>query len=243
MLWKALFLIAAGTAAGLSGTIAGISSIWSYPALLALGLTPIDANITNSVSLAALGLSAVRSSKPEWEKYKNIYRKLSIATFFGGICGAFFLIITPNSTFKIVIPYLIILASLMIWIPVKNDFQYHKFKKFIWVISFLVGIYAGYFGAGAGLIIVLMLMHFMNLNIFSAQAVKNIGVAVANTMAAIIFLFSGHVHWLATIPLSIGFMIGGHFGPKLIRKINQNIAKSIVCLMGISLAVFLIATN
>jgi uncharacterized membrane protein YfcA len=241
VLLHALLLLVAGTSAGISATVAGIASIWSYPALLMIGLSPIDANITNSFSLAALGIGSTRSSHQEWQHHKSLIKKLSLATLLGGTAGAFLLLKTPASTFNAIIPYLILLTALMVWLPRKERKLSHRHNVLLWAIALFIGIYAGYFGAGSGLMTIILLMQMMNLDIVSAQAVKNVMIAVGNTVAAIIFIFSGHIHWLATIPLSVGFYIGGHIGPKILRRTNHNLAKFIVSFMGICLSIWIVS--
>lgn len=114
-----LLLTVAGVAAGISGAVAGLASIFSFPALLLAGLNPIAANVTNSVSLSALSFSSIHASYPEWGPHKNILKKLAAPMLVGGIIGALLLLQTPSESFQKIAAGLIAFASFVILIPKK----------------------------------------------------------------------------------------------------------------------------
>ncbi len=236
-------LVLAGILAGISATVAGIASVWSYPALLLIGYSPIDANITNSISVAALGFGAVGSSKREWIHHKRLIGRLAVATALGGICGAVLLLNTSPNQFKAIVPYLILSATLLIWLPPRERFASRRGAGLMWAVAFVIGIYAGYFGAGSGIMTIVLLIQMLSLDLVSAQAIKNVLIAIGNTVAAIIFITMGHVHWGAVIPLAIGFYCGGYIGPKILRRTNQTLAKALVTCLGVGLSISLVVGN
>lgn len=242
MFLHGLFLLIAGISAGLGGSIAGIGSIYSYPALLIIGLNPLDANVTNSVSLTFVSIGAVIGSKPEWLPKKKLLMKMAPATFIGGICGALLLLNTPVTSLRIIIPYLLIFSSLAVLYPRKSSSSEVTRSKFVIVtiIAGVIGIYSGYFGAGSGSMTIVILMQLLSLEIKVAQAMKNLLIGVANGVAAFAFIFSGHVHWLVAIPLAIGCYIGGRTGPFIVRRMNQKHLKIITSISGLVLATWLL---
>jgi len=167
MFLHGLFLLIAGISAGLGGSIAGIGSIYSYPALLIIGLNPLDANVTNSVSLTFVSIGAVIGSKPEWLPKKKLLMKMAPATFIGGICGALLLLNTPVTSLRITIPYLLIFSSLAVLYPRKSSSSEVTRSKFVIVtiIAGVIGIYSGYFGAGSGSMTIVILMQLLSLEI------------------------------------------------------------------------------
>ncbi|MEI6216673.1 MAG: sulfite exporter TauE/SafE family protein [Actinomycetes bacterium] len=242
MIGHGLFLLIAGICAGLGGSVAGIGSIYSYPALLLVGLNPLDANVTNSVSLTFVSIGAVIGSKPEWLPKKKLLMKMAPATFIGGICGALLLLSTPVTSLKIIIPYLLIFSSIAVLIPRKSSSSEVTRKRYIFVtlIAGVIGIYCGYFGAGSGSMTIVILMQLLSLEIKVAQAMKNLLIGIANGVAAVAFIFSSHVHWLVAIPLAIGCYIGGRTGPIIVRRMNQKYLKIITAISGLVLATWLL---
>jgi uncharacterized membrane protein YfcA len=239
MLLDTLFLIAAGTAAGLGGSVVGIASIFSYPALLLIGINPIDANVTNSVSLTFLSIGSIIGSKPEWSPYKGVLKKLAPATLIGGITGSILLLLTPSSAFEKIVPFLLMLASVAVLIPPKKRENTGKHVAVMFVLALAIGIYSGYFGAASGSLAIALLMQMLSLNIATAHALKNVLLGIANGIASILFIISGHVLWLPAIPLAIGFFIGGRVGPIIVRRANPTAIKAMVSSMGFAVALWL----
>src|SRR3984957_15400166 len=111
---EAFVLLAAGTAGGIFSTVVSIASLVTYPALLALGVPPLSANMTNTVSLVLTGAGSVLGSKPELTGQGRRVIRLGIVTALGGAAGAAVLLLTPASTFTVVVPVLIGGASLVL---------------------------------------------------------------------------------------------------------------------------------
>lgn len=235
-----LLLTVAGVAAGISGAVAGLASIFSFPALLLAGLNPIAANVTNSVSLSALSFSSIHASYPEWGPHKNILKKLAAPMLVGGIIGALLLLQTPSESFQKIAAGLIAFASFVILIPKKAGSS--RSVKRVWILAgimLLIGIYCGYFGAGAGTATMAASMFILGLDLKSASAFKNVLLFLANTMGVVLFLFSGHVAWLFVIPLALGFFIGGRVGPVIVRKADQNVLKWFIFAFGLAVALWM----
>src|SRR5271163_5032129 len=111
---EALVLLAAGTAGGIFSTVVAIASLVTYPVLLALGVPPLAANMTNTVSLVLTGAGSVAGSRPELAGQGRLVLRLGAVTALGGAAGAAILLLTPASTFTVVVPVLIGLASLVL---------------------------------------------------------------------------------------------------------------------------------
>jgi uncharacterized protein len=242
---EAFLLILAGIGAGLCGSIAGLASLVSYPALLAAGLSPVAANVTNTVALVSVGVGSVNASRPELHGRRGMLKRLALAGAAGGLLGGALLLTTPPDSFKRVVPWLIGLASLTVLIgprrlpvpDVRPEDADHPTAGLIAAV-FAIGMYGGYFGAAAGVALLAVLGRaFSSLPV--ANAIKNLVLGVANSLAAIAFALFGSVRWPFAVALSVGFFLGGSLGPRIVRRSNPQILRVLIALAGIGLAVHL----
>ena len=241
--YQILLLVVAGVAAGLGGSIAGIASIFSYPALLAVGLSPIDANVTNSVSLFCLSAGSILGSRRELVGHGKLLKQMAPANLVGGVLGAILLLQTSSTTFRHIVPFLLLVASLAILIPRRGNAQFEPriHIRVMQILAGLIGIYCGYFGAASGSMTLALMIQTLGVGLPVANALKNVLLGISNGVAAVIFMFGGHVHWLIAIPLAIGFFIGGRTGPIIVRHAPQKILQRGVSVFGIGVALWLLA--
>ena len=156
-----LLLVVAGVAGGLAGSIAGLASLTTYPALLAVGLGPVAANVTNTVALVFSSAGSVSGSRPELTGQGGRVRRLGASALLGGVTGCGLLLVTAEATFERIAPWLIGLASLAILVrPRPRPLQQpgHRDGPAMHAGVYLVGIYGGYFGAAAGVILLALLL-------------------------------------------------------------------------------------
>jgi len=238
---EALVLLAAGTLGGIFSTAVSIASLVTYPVLLALGVPPLSANMTNTVSLVLTGAGSVVSSKPELAGQGRRLVRLGIVTAAGGAVGAAVLLLTPASTFTVVVPVLIGGASLVLLVqprirrlapsPGGGNTVVHG------VALFAVAVYVGYFGAAAGVMLLVVLSMMIDESLITVNAVKNAVSGAANATAAVCFALFGDVRWVFVVPLAAGFLAGGWIGPKIVRRVPAGPFRVVVSLAGVGLAV------
>lgn len=238
---EALVLFAAGTLGGIFSTAVSIASLVTYPVLLALGVPPLSANMTNTVSLVLTGAGSVVSSRPELAGQGRRVLRLGVVTALGGAAGAAVLLLTPASTFTVVVPVLIGGASLLLLVQPRIKRlapAADSGNRLVQVIAlFAVAMYVGYFGAAAGILLLVVLGMMLDESLVKVNAVKNAVSGMANAMAAVCFALFGDVRWVFVVPLAAGFLVGGWIGPKIVRKVPPEPFRIIVSLCGIGLAV------
>jgi uncharacterized membrane protein YfcA len=242
---EGLALAAAGVVAGVISTVVGLASVVSYPALLAIGLPPLAANMTNTVALLFTGVGAAAGSRPELAGQAGRLRRLGTIAALGGGAGAALLLITPPETFVRVAPVLIGAASLALLAPSRQDrapgpgTEPGHDERRPWLLAGVSGVavYIGYFGAAGGIVMLALLIAMVAEPLARVNAVKNMLGAVANAVAAVAFAVFGHVDWAAVVPLAGGFLAGGWTGPALVRRIPARVLRIGVALCGLAVAV------
>jgi uncharacterized membrane protein YfcA len=237
-----LLLVAAGVAGGLAGSIAGLASLTTYPALLAVGLGPVAANVTNTVALVFSTAGSVSGSRPELTGQGARVRRLGVAALLGGATGCVLLLLTSEGTFERIAPWLIAGASLAILArprPRPAEEPGHRDGPAVVAGVYLVGIYGGYFGAAAGVILLALLLLGTAEPLPRSNALKNALLGLANAIAALGFVLLAPVEWLAIVPLAAGLFAGARLGPVVVRHAPAAALRRLIGVAGLALAVAL----
>lgn len=247
-----LLLIAAGFGAGLTGSVAGLASLVSYPALLAFGLSPLAANVTNTLGLLSNGPGSAAGARAELRGHGRRLAVLSLWSGVGGALGAGLLLWGSSSTFKQVVPWLIAFGSLLLlardplraWLDRRQMVEPEAVATRMpsWgrrLPVLLVGIYGGYFGAGAGIIMLAVLSLETLEPLPVTNAIKNLTMTAANLIAAVIFAFESPVDWPAAAAIAIGVLIGSWCGPAVVRIVPDWPLRLAIAIAGVGLALAL----
>ena len=248
-------LLAVGVLAGIVGTVASLASVVSYPALLALGLPPVSANVTNTVALMFTAVGAAAGSRPELAGQGRRVLRLGLVTAAGGGTGAAVLLLTPAQGFEYAAPALIAAGSLVIlWRPVPAGSP-ASFRAGPdspvgppglaeenggWLSRaavFAVAVYVGYFGAAGGILMLAVLIRMLRQSLARTNALKNVISGLANAVAGVGFAIFGPVRWAAALPLAVGFLTGGWIGPSLVRRMPAGRLRVLVGLCGLAVAI------
>ncbi|GAA0450205.1 sulfite exporter TauE/SafE family protein [Streptomyces olivaceiscleroticus] len=249
---SAALLLAAGIAAGLAGSIAGLASLFSYPALLAAGLPPVAANVTNTVALFSNTVGTAAGSRAELRGQRRRLMRLACVAALGGAIGAALLLGTPSSAFELAVPWLIALGSVLILVrePLRRliakrrpgggtngdpDGSALPGLPMTGAVL-LVGLYGGYFGAAAGVLMLAVLSLSAAEPLPVTNAVKNIVTGAANVTAAVAYAFLAPVDWMAALTLGIGCLVGAWVGPAVVRRVPETPLRVAVALAGFGLA-------
>lgn len=245
-----IVLLGAGLVAGLVNAVAGGGALLVYPLLLSLGIPPIVANASTTLTLWPGALSSAYGYKKYIKKIPKRYFWLLLPSAVGGIIGAVILRKTSNHNFATIAPWLIILGVVLIGIqPIIHKRLTKKKKKLkktsalnlvlVAIPLFGMAIYGGYFGAGFG-IVMLALLGFTKLSdIHQMNGLKNLSGASINFVASIYFIYYGLINWHYIPILLVGSVIGGYFGATYSNKLPASLIRKIIIVIGVGVAVYL----
>jgi uncharacterized protein len=237
---QAGLLILAGIGSGVVGYGAGLASLVSFPVLLALGLPPLAANVTNSVALTGVSLGGVAAARPDLVGMRGRILKFGGIGLIGGAIGAVLLLNLPPGVFELIVPWLIAFGSIVLllrpWLRKLHAGRIDEHHPAVTVLIGLVTIYCGYFGAAAGVLLLAAFGAVMEDRLARLAALRSTVLGLANLVAAIIFVFTGSVDWAMMIPLAIGSVIGAALGPPIVRRLPETPLRVAVALAGLALA-------
>jgi uncharacterized membrane protein YfcA len=217
----------------------------SYPALLLVGLSPVSANVTNTVSLIGSSIGSVSGSRLELTGLAPLIRRRAPIAVLGGALGAAALLLGPPGSFEAVVPFLVALASVLLLLSPRLRRLHHGATSSrhpdggpgVDVGVLLCCVYGGYFGAAAGVMLLALLLSRTDRLLPVSNAVKNLLLGLANATAAVIFATRAPVHWAAVPPLLVGCIAGGWLGPAVVRRIPPTVLRWVIGLAGLALAV------
>lgn len=236
----ALILVVGGVLAGIAGVGAGMASLVSYPVLLAAGLPPLVANVTNSVALTLTTAGALAGSRPELRGQGVRIRRYALLSAIGGVAGAALLLTTPEDVFGYVVPWLIAFASVALLVRPRlqrlHAERLHAGHPMVTVGLVLIGVYSGYFGAAAGVLALALLGAVIPDSMARLNALKNMVVGGSNVVAATGFAIFAPVDWPSVLPLAAGCFLGGLVAPWIVRRIPDTPLRIGVGLLGLGLA-------
>jgi uncharacterized protein len=237
----------AAIVAGLINALAGGGTLITFPVLMAVGLPAVSANVTNTVALCPGYLGGtLAQSKDLQDQKKRLWIALPAAVL-GGLIGGILLLQTGEKLFTQLVPFLILLASVLLAIqtPVRTwltrRLEQGKVKAvsegWAFIPVFLAAIYGGYFGAGLSVIVLAVLGLVLNDSLTRLNALKQ-GIAfAANLAAALFFVFSGQVNWMVALVMAVGALLGGALGGRLASRIKPAALRWIVVTIGFTVGI------
>lgn len=238
-----LLLILAGVGAGLVGYLTGLASLVSYPALLAAGLPPVTANVTNTLSLVGAGVgTTARSGREFLSRGRRSTAIEVLVAAVGGVVGAAVLVETGDLSFSLVVPWLVLLASLLLPLSprLQTMRQLRTAPRWAYYSAlFVVCVYGGYFGAGAGVIYLVVAVLLSGMDFHHSVMVKTVLLAVSNLTAALFFMATVPVDWWAALAMGVGCVAGGYLGPIAQDLIPDNALRWTIAVAGVCLATWL----
>lgn len=239
-----LVLFVIGAVASAINTVAGGGSLISFPTLtLGFGIGEKVANATNSLGLWPGSLGGAIGYRNLYDKCKGHLRVLLLPTLIGTLGGAALLVMTGEKTFEIVVPFLLLFASVLLWVqPAVKRLVTERGKHgrvsapVAFLLQLLVAVYGGYFGAGMGIMMLAVFSLFMDANVHEINAVKNwLGVLI-NAVASFVFLSQGLVLPLVGLVMAAGSIVGGYFAGKWSQRFDPDKMRVVIACYGVVMA-------
>lgn len=234
-------LLAAGVLGGILGTAGAITSLVTYPALLAAGLSPYDADVANLVAVLACWPGSALASANELRGTRRRLSRLLPLAALGSAAGAALLLATPHGVFGAVVPWLVLLgAGAMVAQPPLAALRQRRGREVTGLLLACLGaisLYSGYFGAGSGIMYLAVLLVLTDDPLPQANAVKNMLVGAAALASAVVFVASARVVWSAVVPLAAGEFVGALLGPAVARRTPAAPLRWAIAALGVALAV------
>lgn len=242
-----LWLVAASLIAGVINAMAGGGSFISFPAMLAIGVAPIQANATNTVALWPGQLTSVWALRTDLRR--DLVAVVTAASVVGGVGGAVVLLLTPQITFMHMVPWLLLVASVLFGVsgPVSRWLRRRSVRPHVprtppIVVLFFVIIpvtfYIGYFGAGAGFLLMSALALFGIEEMNALNSLKVLAACLSNFCAVVTFIFGHAIVWHYCLVSMVFAAIGGYVGAQYARRMNPSVLRTIVVLTGCTMAAY-----
>lgn len=240
-----VLLALAGFAGGVANAVAGGGTFFSFPLMVAFGMTTLDANATTAVGFVPGSLATAAAY---WKDTRRRIREVipfALIGIAGGVAGALLLIGIGDAGFRPTVPWLLALATLTFAFSGKIKAWTARFTRtgaryaraVAYLLMGIVAIYGGFFGAGQGIMVLATLAVIEDGDFHRANATKNIICMLAQAVAVILFIWSGLVHWPQALVTIAGAIFGGYFGIVVARKVPEIWVRAVVVAIGAGLAV------
>jgi uncharacterized membrane protein YfcA len=243
-------VLATGLGAGILTSTVGVASLLSFPVLVAVGLPPVVANASNTIGMAPAGLSGSFGYRRELREHPRITFLVLLLCAAGSVAGAVLLLALPPDVFEAVVPWLILMTSILVGIQPLVNKQLRKrrgvdaadrlqMSPMTAFCTILTGVYGGYFGAGSGVMMVAVLGFGLDLELRVVNAVKTVAVMAANVVATVIFLFLAELDWVAIGLLASGSVVGGYVGAHIGRRLPAGVFRTLIVVVGVTASILL----
>jgi uncharacterized protein len=246
--WQDVVVLFAGLCAGTINTVVGSGTLITFPVLLAVGLPPVTANVSNTVGLFPGSFVGAYGYRRELEGQRNRALVLGTASVVGAIIGAVLLLTLPPGAFQAVVPVLIVLALVLVvfgkrlttWMAERGRHTTEHTTPAMWLATMVTGIYGGYFGAAQGVLLMGFLGLMLTETMQRQNALKNVLAGLVNLVAAVVFVLTTHVDWRTAGLIAVGSILGGLLGARIGRRLSPAVLRGVIVVVGIAAIVKLL---
>ena len=245
-------ILLAGMAAGTINTVVGSGTLITFPTLLAFGIPPVTANVSNTIGLVPGSVSGAVGYRAELGGQRARLLRLGTASLVGGLAGGVLLLVLPSSAFDAIVPALILLGLVLVVLGPRISARVAARAEargglpehgvwWVWPAVLLAGVYGGYFGAAQGVLLVAILGIGVDDTLQRHNATKNVLAAIVNGVAAVLFIAVAHPDWLVVALIAIGSVVGGQIGATVGRRLPPLVLRAVIVVVGVAaLVTFLV---
>ncbi|MER6511996.1 sulfite exporter TauE/SafE family protein [Nonomuraea sp. NPDC048881] len=237
--WEMAAVFAAGVGAGGINAVVGSGSLITFPTLLAVGLPPVTANVSNNIGLVPGGVTGVLGYRAELKGQRGRLLRLASASALGSLIGGLLLLNLPERTFTAVVTVLIGLSCVLVLaqprisrLLASRPRQAHG-GPWLWLGVLAAGAYGGYFGAAQGVLLIGLLGIFLDEELQRVNAAKNVLSLVVNATAAVLYTLVADVDWWAVLLVALGSTVGGFLGARVGRRLPAPVLRGAVVCIGV----------
>ncbi len=243
-LWEVGIVLLGGVWAGMINTVVGSGTLVSFPILVAVGLPPVTANVTNTLGLVPGSFTGAWGYRRELRGQRARLRWLVPASILGGALGAALLLSLPASAFEAVVPALIALGVILVvlgprlqrWVAGRHAHRGGLPERgawWMWPGVFATSVYGGYFGAAQGVLLMALFGIGVEDHVQRHNAIKNVLAGLVNAVAALIFVVVADVDWWAALTVAVGAVIGGLLGASIGRRLSPTVLRAVIVIVGV----------
>ena len=248
---EAVLIALAGVAAGTINTVVGSGTLITFPTLLAFGVPPVTANVSNTVGLVPGSMSGVVGYRRELAGQRSRVLRLGSASLIGGVVGAVLLLVLPSSAFDAIVPALIALGVVLVLLGprIQRSVAARAESRggipdhgvwWVWPAVAAAGVYGGYFGAAQGV----LLMAILGIGVVDSMqrhtATKNVLALIVNAVAALVFIAVADIDWTVAGLIAVGSVIGGQIGATVGRRLPPVLLRAVIATVGVVALVVLL---
>lgn len=245
-IWEAVAVFAAGLGAGTINTIVGSGTLITFPVLLAFGLPPVTANVSNTLGLVPGSLSGAFGYRRELVGQRRRVLRFGMTALIGGLGGAILLLALPSKAFDTIVPVLIAVALVLVIAQPRLAAALRARRERNgttaaardggWALLLgllLASAYGGYFGAAQGVLYLSLMGLLLSEDLQRLNALKNVLAAIVNGVAAVFFLFVAHFDWTAVALIAVGSTLGGQLGARVGRRLPPIALRAVIVVVGL----------
>lgn len=248
---EAVLIALAGVAAGTINTVVGSGTLITFPTLLAFGVPPVTANVSNTVGLVPGSMSGVFGYRRELAGQRARVLRLGAASLVGGVAGALLLLWLPSSAFDAIVPALIALGVVLVLLGprIQRSVAARAESRggipdhgvwWVWPAVAAAGVYGGYFGAAQGVLLMAILGIGVADSMQRHTATKNVLALIVNAVAALVFIAVADIDWAVAGLIAIGSVIGGQIGATVGRRLPPVLLRAVIATVGVVALVVLL---
>jgi len=242
-----LVIILAAFGAGFVNAVAGGGTLLTFPALLYSGMPSIVANATSTVAIWPGSVTSSWAYRRQLVENRGRVWMLAVPSLLGGLTGAILLLKTPETFFRLIVPFLILLACGLLvlnepigrWMSKRADAHPKKHAAALWLSQLAIGTYGGYFGAGIGILMLAAMAIFLPEDLQAANGMKNFFAVLINGIAAAYFIATGLAVLHIALAMALAAIAGGFVGAKTAQRMSPRILRGAVVVFGVIVAVHL----
>lgn len=243
----ALFVVA--LLGGTLNSVAGGGTFIAFPTLIFVGVPPVNANATCTVALWPGSLASVRAYRSSLTVERSLLILLIVVSVLGGLLGAFILLHTPQSTFLQLVPYLLLVATVLFALGPRITTWMRKRTSGLGVpgwaawtgiamLQLVIAAYGGFFGGGIGILMLASLALLDLDNIHTMNAVKNLLATCINGVAVIAFILANAIYWPQALVMIVGAIIGGYGAGIYAQRLDPKLVRWFVIAVGVAMTAY-----